>query len=171
MFKTEQENFWAGEFGKEYILRNKDKQLISANTAFFSKVFSHTSKINSVLELGSNIGLNLIAIKHLLQRVNISAVEINKDAARELKNNLPETEIYNTSILEFQTDIKWDLVFTKGVLIHINPDSLPKVYKLMHEISSKYIPTLTPNTLESPLTQHLQIQTCGNCIYIVRYSL
>lgn len=40
MYKTEQEIFWAGEFGREYILRNKGEQLLSSNLSFFSKSLS-----------------------------------------------------------------------------------------------------------------------------------
>lgn len=36
-FKTEQEVFWAGEFGTEYIDRNKSEYLLASNLTFFSK--------------------------------------------------------------------------------------------------------------------------------------
>ena len=35
-FKTEQENFWAGKFGTEYIRRNTGAALLASNLAFFS---------------------------------------------------------------------------------------------------------------------------------------
>lgn len=41
MYKTEQENFWAGEFGEEYIQRNKGAQLLASNLSFFSKALSN----------------------------------------------------------------------------------------------------------------------------------
>ena len=41
MYKTEQEEFWAGEFGDHYIERNMNKDLLASNCAFFTKVFSH----------------------------------------------------------------------------------------------------------------------------------
>ena len=36
-FKTPQEEFWAGEFGTDYIGRNNSAQLLASNPNFFSK--------------------------------------------------------------------------------------------------------------------------------------
>ena len=47
--------------------------------------------------------------------------------------------VHHNSILEFETTEQYDFVFIKGVLIHVNPEALPKVYDLMHTTSSKYI--------------------------------
>ena len=136
---TEQEAFWKGEFGDNYTDRNKGERLISANLAFFRKVLNRTQGIQRVLELGANIGLNLMALKKLLPKSKLSAVEINEKAAAKLKEVLPEVDLHLTSIIEFQTEKKWDLVFTKGVLIHISPESLSEVYKLLYRSSSQYI--------------------------------
>jgi spore coat polysaccharide biosynthesis protein SpsF len=81
----------------------------------------------------------LIAFRQLLPESKLSAVEINEKAASELKENIPEIDLHITSILEFQPSKTWDLVFTKGVLIHINPDKLPIVYELMYQSSSRYV--------------------------------
>ena len=138
MYKTEQELFWAGSFGTEYISRNNDDKLISSNIAFFYEIFKHTKDIDSVLEFGANIGMNIIPIKRLLPEAEIAAIEINKDACTEL-GRIPSLQVYNESILEFIPDKKYDFVFTKGVLIHINPDELDAVYQKLYETSSKYI--------------------------------
>jgi pseudaminic acid biosynthesis-associated methylase len=37
------------------------------------------------------------------------------------------------------TSQKFDLTFTKGVLIHINPDMLHKVYQNLYDLSDRYI--------------------------------
>ncbi|MGE6195547.1 pseudaminic acid biosynthesis-associated methylase [Aeromonas media] len=138
-YTTEQEAFWQGNFGNEYVNRNTGSSLVAANTAFFSKVLPRTQKIQRVLELGSNIGLNLIALRQLLPEAQLSAVEINEKAASQLQVNLPEIDLHLNSILEFQPNATWDLVFIKGVLIHINPDKLPMVYELMYQASSRYL--------------------------------
>ena len=36
--QTEQEDFWAGEFGNDYTRRNRGLNWVAANTAFFTKV-------------------------------------------------------------------------------------------------------------------------------------
>ncbi|MCK5296071.1 MAG: methyltransferase [Alphaproteobacteria bacterium] len=137
-YKTEQENFWATEFGNEYIDRNKSHELLAANLAFFSSMLQCASKINSVMEFGANIGMNIHTLKKLLPNAKLSAVEINKKACDVLAK-IENVEAHNASILEFETEEKFDLVFTKGVLIHINPDELDKVYEKMYNASKKYI--------------------------------
>ncbi|MBG0749208.1 MAG: hypothetical protein I4E98_21925, partial [Planktothrix agardhii KL2] len=57
-FVTEQEKFWSQGFGDEYTHRNQGDSLIARNLALFSKIFSHTQKINSLIEFGANRGLN-----------------------------------------------------------------------------------------------------------------
>ena len=118
---TQQEAFWEGDFGDEYTDRNRGAGWVAANSAFFSKALARAQPLHDVLELGSNIGLNLMALRHLLPKAKLSAVEINQKAAGELESNLPEVELHLESILDFKPKTTWDLVFTKGVLIHINP--------------------------------------------------
>jgi len=137
-FGTEQEEFWVGEFGNEYIVRNTGEEIIAANTALFSRVLANTIKINSVIELGANIGLNLLSIRNLLPNVELSAVEINKEAVKKL-GEIKGMKAYNESMLDFKPDYERDLVLVKGVLIHINPDKLPQVYELIYNLAKRYI--------------------------------
>jgi pseudaminic acid biosynthesis-associated methylase len=136
---TEQETFWHGEFGNEYARRNAGPELVAANVALFAKALGGTRAVESVLELGSNIGLNLHALKVLLPRAELAAVEINDAAADELASTLPEVELHRGSVLEFMPTRSWDLVLCKGVLIHIDPASLPVLYDLMHRCARRYV--------------------------------
>ena len=137
--KTEQEEFWASnEWGSEYIKRNSYDR-VKNNINFFSKVLDRTHNVNSVIEFGANIGLNLLALNQLLPSAKYSAIEINKEACTSLeKLNFLDT-IHNESIFDFECKEKRDLVFTKVVLIHINPEYLDAVYKKLYETSNKYI--------------------------------
>lgn len=137
-YKTEQEEFWAGEFGNDYVERNKSQELLSTKLALFSKILQSTEKIDSCLELGANIGLNLRAIGLLLPKIKMTAVEINKNAAEECRKN-PQVTVYEQSILDFSSSEKWDMTFTAGVLIHLNPDELNKVYDILYNNSNRYI--------------------------------
>ena len=137
-FKTEQEQFWAGDFGSDYAERNKSSQLLSSNIAMFSKIISYTRSVNSVIEFGANIGLNMLAIKQLLPAVELSAIEINQAAVNELKH-IKDMNIYHQSILDFSPDHERDFVLIKGVLIHINPDELGRAYDLLYKSSKRYI--------------------------------
>ena len=136
-FKTEQENFWASEFGDEYICRNDDLNVVAVNVNFFSKVISRTIGVNSVIEFGANIGLNLRAIKQLLPNCELSGIEINQKAVEILQKQ--DVKTYHESILNFEPDYKRDFAFIKTVLIHINPDELQNVYQKLYDSSNKYI--------------------------------
>jgi spore coat polysaccharide biosynthesis protein SpsF len=137
-FDTEQEEFWAGDFGDGYIDRNNDDLLFRSNIDLFAKILRRTRHVNSIIEFGPNIGLNLKAIKTLVPNINLAAVEINENAVSHLKN-IPELDVYQDSILNFSTARTFDLSLVKTVLIHIPPLELPKVYSLLYETSKRYI--------------------------------
>lgn len=138
-FKTEQEEFWAGDFGSEYVKRNQGANWIASNIALFSKALQKTSGVKSCIEFGSNIGLNLKALKILFPEQNQYAVEINSDAVNKLATFLPKENIFHQSILNFDVDLTVDLSLIKGVLIHIDPEYLPQVYEQLYRCSNKYI--------------------------------
>lgn len=98
-----------------------------------------TRNVSSVLELGCNIGINLQALKGLLPKAQLAAVEINVKAYEYVRTSKPWVDIRNQSLLQGDLNIKADLVFTSGVLIHIAPASLARAYESMYESSNKYI--------------------------------
>ncbi|MBE0471897.1 MAG: pseudaminic acid biosynthesis-associated methylase [Methyloprofundus sp.] len=138
-YKTEQEDFWAGEFGDEYIQRNQSAQLLASNLALFASILSSTTGIKHVLEIGANVGMNMRALSPLLPEGELHAVEINENAATELNNLGFLTSVFNGSVLDFNPAQTFDLVFTKGVLIHLAPEMLPEVYDKMVSASSRYV--------------------------------
>jgi spore coat polysaccharide biosynthesis protein SpsF len=137
-YKTEQEKFWAGEFGDDYSARNRGDRMLADNLAMFSRILERTQSVQSVIEFGANIGLNLDALRLLIPGGEMSAIEINRTAVAELEK-LQGVKVYPQSILEFQPDYQRDLVLIKGVLIHINPDCLPDVYDRLYKTSKRYI--------------------------------
>jgi pseudaminic acid biosynthesis-associated methylase len=137
-YQTEQEKFWAEEFGDEYTDRNQGQKIAASNTALFSKIISRTTRVNSCLEIGANIGLNLIALQRLIPGLELGAIEINQHAVEQLKR-IDGVQVYPQSILEFEPQRKWDFVLSKTVLIHINPDRINNVYDLLYRASQRYI--------------------------------
>lgn len=138
--KTKQEQLWAGPFGDRYIERNRDRSLLARKTALFSKILSATdADLSSALELGPNIGLNLLALRTLFPSIDLTAIEINEQAVDSLRDNIDDITVHHASIYEFESNSTWDLVFTKGVLIHVPPSHLGDVYELMYQSTSKYI--------------------------------
>lgn len=137
-YKTEQEEFWAGEFGNEYVNRNNSEVLFASNLALFSRILQRTTEVKTIIEYGANIGMNLSAIHTLLPNASLSAVEINERAAEQLEK-LNYVNVFKQSILDFSPNDQYDFVLIKGVLIHINPDELLNVYEKMYNTSKKYI--------------------------------
>lgn len=138
-YKTGQEEFWAGAFGDDYIDRNKSERLLASNLSFFVKSLKAAEPVDSVIEFGANIGMNLKALKLLYPGQEQYGIEINKKAADHLKMYLGDENVFNGSVFDFQPKQKSVLSLIKGVLIHINPEMLPTVYELLYRSSCKYI--------------------------------
>ena len=137
-YKTEQERFWAGDFGNSYISRNSSKSYLASNIALFASILKSTNNVSSVIEFGANIGLSLRAIKSLIPDVSLSAIEINKNAVSDLED-IGNIDVYNMSVLDFVPEKQIDFVLIKGVLIHIAPDKLQNIHDVLYKTSSKYI--------------------------------
>jgi pseudaminic acid biosynthesis-associated methylase len=138
-FATDQENFWAGEFGSEYIGRNASEQLLASNLNFFSSALKRAGKVSSVIEFGANIGMNLRAMRLLYPELKMCAVEINPDAASQLARSIGSDNVYCGSIFDYRIDKTFDLALIKGVLIHINPAMLEATYAKLYEASHRHI--------------------------------
>lgn len=138
-FKTEQEKFWAGDFGTEYIQRNQGDAFLASNLDFFAKALRQARGIKSCIEFGANIGMNLKALKLLHPGIDTHAIEINPDAAKHLAAAIPSDQIYNTSILDFSPQRQWDLTLIKGVLIHMNPEVLSRAYDKVFAACGRYL--------------------------------
>mgnify|MGYP001188565637 CR=1 FL=1 len=137
---NEQEDFWKNEFGNEYSSRkNNNYKIIEQRETEFKKYLKRTNGINSVLEFGANIGLNLSILKSMIEGLSLHAVEINQSAIKDLEKIVPAENIFEGSFTEFTSTLKFDLVVSRGVLIHLNPDDLPKAYEQLYTYTNKYI--------------------------------
>lgn len=137
--KNDQHKFWSGKFGNEYIARNNNENLISSNIYLFIQALKKIDKIKNLIEFGANIGLNIKALKILFPKLDTHTVEINSKACKQLAKLMPKKNIFNNSIENFVVKQKFDLVLIKGVLIHVNPKELIKVYKKLYDASKKYL--------------------------------
>lgn len=129
-------DFWSGEFGDKYHARN-NRDLIKNNIALFEKIFFNNLTVYpySILEFGAGTGLNIWALKKIFPIALYSAVEINKNACKEL-DTIPQINVINSSA---RTQEKHDLVLTKGFLIHIPPEEIEDIYNAIYESADKYI--------------------------------
>jgi pseudaminic acid biosynthesis-associated methylase len=138
-YQTEQEKFWAGEFGTDYIDRNKGEKLLASNLNFFNKALMNAGNISSCIEFGANIGMNLRALKLLYPEIKMKGIEINEDASNELKGLIGKANVFIESIFDYTTKETFDVSLIKGVLIHINPEKLKTVYQKLYDSTHRYI--------------------------------
>lgn len=105
----------------------------------FTEFFDNIDKRNKILELGCSIGLKL-SLLHKMGFSNLYSVEINRKAFEIAQKNNPDITFYNSSIEDFdQNNETYDLVFTSGVLIHINPKILNSIVDKIINLTKKYI--------------------------------
>ena len=143
-----QHNFWTGEFGKSYLKRNysvdDENKLYLQRTGLtyenvFQTFFHGIDRHSKILELGCNVGIKLSILKKI-GFTNLHGVEINKKAFQMAKTRHPDITFSLSSIEDFKgPDEEYDLVYTSGVLIHINPKNLDQVIKKIIKLTKKYV--------------------------------
>ena len=128
--------FWAGEFGDEYHRRQKVTH--EANVALMRRILETTGKLVTVAELGAGTGLNLRALSAIDPDMWLCGVEINAAACQEILK-IPRATAVQCAVQDWKPALKFDLVFTKGLAIHIPPGDLPGLYKTLVASSKRYI--------------------------------
>jgi spore coat polysaccharide biosynthesis protein SpsF len=156
-YKTEQEHFWAGDFGEAYTDRNLSEQEIKSNIHLFEKILQSTENVNSIIEFGCNRGMNLLALEKINNSFDLHGVEINNTAAEVAMQETQANILTNSFLSDDFTPPLCDFSFTKGVLIHINPELLPIAYERLYNASKKYIfisEYYSPNPVEVTYRGH-----------------
>lgn len=148
MKNTIQEKFWSSKFGKGYVERNTfdtgglDGLYITnfgVSRSKLNKEFIGNLKIDNALEVGCNIG-NQLALLQKQGFKNLCGIEIFLEAVERAKIHTKGINIIQGSAFDLPfKDNYFDLVFTAGVLIHINPKDAKKAMKEIYRVSKKYI--------------------------------
>ena len=145
---TKQMEEWAGKFGEEYTDRNlmsldeldqlyTDKFGISRTE--LNKEFLDDLKINRILEVGCNVGNQLLLLKKM-GYPNLWGIELQDYAVEIARKRTSGINIVKSSAFEIlYKDNYFDLVFTLGVLIHISPDDIDKALDEIYRCTKKYI--------------------------------
>jgi len=138
----DQEALWRGEFGDAYIARNtpSDDKLASL-TRHWAAVLRGTTGAPpaDILEVGANIGLNLMALRRLTT-ARLIAVEPNATArARLADSGVADQALDGIAARIPLPDAGVDLAFTSGVLIHIHPDQLEASCREILRVSRRYV--------------------------------
>ncbi|OFY63622.1 MAG: methyltransferase type 11 [Bacteroidetes bacterium RIFCSPLOWO2_02_FULL_36_8] len=149
MMKTKQEQFWSGDFGKEYTDRNP-QNLEEWNKLYMNNYGRKKTDMNEdflknlnrearILEVGCNIGLQLLGLQTMGFK-NLYGIELQSYAVEKAKKITKGINIIQGSGFDIPfKDRYFDMVYTAGVLIHIAPDNLPKIISEMIRCSRKYV--------------------------------
>ena len=149
MIKNDQERFWSGDFGKEYTDRNtrqKDElnkvyqewygvTRVKMNETFLASL----PKDTRILEVGCNTGMQLACLQSM-GFTSLYGIELQEYAVEKAKEYTQGINVIQGSAFDIPyKDGFFDLVFTSGVLIHIAPDNLSKIFSEMYRCSRRYI--------------------------------
>ena len=142
---TRQLQLWKSAFGAEYA--GRPGNAISAETLRrlmrdWGRMLSHavTPRPASALEVGCNIGRNLVALRGFIG--DIHAVEPNAEAVRLARANpaLEGVDIREGDAFALPyADESIDLVFTSGVLIHVAPEDLARAVREIVRVARHYV--------------------------------
>lgn len=147
--RTQQIEFWSGDFGREYTDRNTtdheawnlqyiEKYGIS-RMGMNDEFLQNLPKDLRILEVGCNTGQQLEALR-IQGFKNVTGIELQLYAARYAKDRVHDISVLQGSGFEipFKTN-SFDLVFTSGVLIHVAPNDLPIIMSEMYRCTSRFI--------------------------------
>ena len=145
---SKQREFWKGNFGAEYAERNFSLKNVNSSyeketgvtvESIFQTFFKKINRNSKILELGCNVGLNLGILGNMGFN-NLTGLEINSETIKLAKTRNSEITFINSSIEEYDSENeKFDLVFTAGVLIHINPKVLDLILNKIIKLTTRYI--------------------------------
>lgn len=138
--RSEQEKFWADKYAEDYIKKNSQFNNKLGAEAWSKMLCKVGGKVNNYLECGCNIGRNIDQLKIAFPSAKPSIIEISEPAFSFVTARHHFEHAFKGAILEstFENG-SFDLVFTMGVLIHINPDQLLAHMDRMYRYSNKYI--------------------------------
>lgn len=132
---TKQEKFWGSDFGNEYTERNRVNWL--DRVPFWTDIIARTG-INSVAEVGANVGWNLLAIRTIRPAIWSGGIDVNKHAIAQA-NSLGLNVLLGEAVTIGCAQNIYDMVYTAGVLIHIGPSEIRPVMEAIVKASRRYV--------------------------------
>ncbi len=138
-FTTEQEAFWAGDYGRDFWERCSGDERVDFMIGFLGKMLRSAAPIGSAVELGCGIGLNLRALRAIDPRIELAGYEIYEPAVEQARA-LGIADIHRQTIIEpINAPRTYDLAFTKGTLIYVRPDRIADAYRNLCALSHRYV--------------------------------
>ena len=148
------EQFWAGDFGDAYTERNRGS--IDRRVFWRDLIASHP--FQSALEVGCNVGENLLALSEFLGAGSVAGVDVNEGALARARAALPEADLRRAAARKLPfSDGAFELVFTAMVLIHQPDETLHAVMGEIVRCSSRFVLSIeyeSPEQVDVPYRGH-----------------
>lgn len=139
-YNSDQEKYWAEQYAVNYIKKNEAFDHSLGAKAWKIMLAKIENNISSLLECGCNIGRNIEQLNRVIPKSQKSIIEISEPAYNFVTQKYAFSQKFHGPLIDSNFKAKsFDLVFTMGVLIHINPDQLLDHMEKMFNYSSKYI--------------------------------
>ena len=134
--ETDQLNLWRSDFGRQYTDRNDVDR--PERVGVWKQILDGVN-VGNILEVGCNIGWNLEYLRRLGYTDTVG-LEPQTYPVERIRERSPQQKVHIGSAfaLPFK-DGEFDLVFTSGVLIHINGVDLPRALDEMYRVSRRLI--------------------------------
>ena len=129
------DNPWAGEFGDEYMERNNPDDLYDLRHQFWREIEKKYAP-KRVLEVGCNAGHNLSCfLMASTYGIDVNIKALSDGRRRDTLINIIEGEADD---IPFK-DGYFDFVFSCGLLIHLDAETLRKCQAEIVRVASKYV--------------------------------
>ena len=133
----DQEKIWKGSLGDDYNERNKVTQVYKNRAQFWHKIQAW-NETDKVLEVGCNLGYNLLHFDH--EKYKLFGVDVNYDAIQYCRYMHPWINAIEGSVFDLPFKDGWfSLCFTVGMLIHVPPAQIKKAMDEIVRVSGKYV--------------------------------
>ena len=132
---NKQQELWKGEFGDTYHQRNSEKDRYDF---WYEVLRGYTMNIESVFEPGAGRGDNLNAIAQFpFGKRRLTGMDINESACKAMEAR--GLLAIQGAFPDFNINNQYDLVLTRGFLIHLPLDQVHLALDKIYEMSKRYI--------------------------------
>jgi len=130
-------DFWTGEFGREYTARQRVDY--RDRIPLLTHIIEQTGA-STFLDVGTNEGHNLKALRDISADYQMSGIDVNPDAlAKALAAGFDVQQGRADQAVELFGERAAELVITSGVLIHVAPEELAASMAAIRDASSAYV--------------------------------
>ena len=137
---------WAWRYFHRISPEELDKSLVHPHRGFLINRIEKYSPFDTVLEIGSNAGQNLLLLAQRFPEVEFHGIDINSRFVEAGRNWLAGNGVTNVSLtvkradrVDDFSDRCFDIAFTDATLMYVGPDKIRGVLRKMKRVTRKAI--------------------------------